>query len=241
MDTKNIEDIRNYWISKSTDELLQIWKENNHEAWSNSVFEAARQILIERGVEIPPQNPAKVVESDKKNYNILDNNENIVVALVPDDPEQLYKHRNQIAAITDKRILFIRYKGISRSFEGSYTIESLDVDDVHEVKYTRRFAIGGLLVGAFLIIIAGVIGYKGLKFELIGPGVIFIPIIAGGAGIALILGVKRRVLTFKTAKTSYKWISSAMSFRETNQLVKRVGDHFRSRGVSTIGFEGVDN
>ena len=51
MDTKHIEDIRKNWISKSTDELLQIWKENNHEAWSSSAFEAARQILTERGVE----------------------------------------------------------------------------------------------------------------------------------------------------------------------------------------------
>jgi hypothetical protein len=186
------------------------------------------------------KNAPEKVESDKKNYNILDNNENIVVALVPDDPEQLYKHRNQIAAITDKRILFIRYEGISRSFEGSYSIESLDVNEVREVKYSRRFAIGGLLVGVFLIILAGVIGYKGLKLELIGPGVIFIPIIAGCAGISLIFGVKRRILTFKTANKRYKWISSPMSFRKSSQLVKRVGDHFRSSGVSTIGFEGID-
>ena len=37
---------------------------------------------------------------------VLDENERVIASLVPDDPEQLYKHKNQIAAITNKRLLF---------------------------------------------------------------------------------------------------------------------------------------
>jgi hypothetical protein len=62
MDAKMVEDIRRNWADKSNDELIQIWKENDHERWSEAAFEAARQILMERGVELPQQYPPKVVK-----------------------------------------------------------------------------------------------------------------------------------------------------------------------------------
>lgn len=61
MDTKMVENIRQNWTDKSSDELIQIWKENDHERWSDSAFEAARRILTERGIAIPAQHPPKGV------------------------------------------------------------------------------------------------------------------------------------------------------------------------------------
>lgn len=55
MDKRMIEDIRQNLASKSTDDLLRIWKENDRERWSDAAFEAVRQILTERGLELPAQ------------------------------------------------------------------------------------------------------------------------------------------------------------------------------------------
>jgi uncharacterized membrane protein YhaH (DUF805 family) len=41
---------------ETTDELLQIWKSNNHSKWSDMSFDMIREILQERSVELPPQN-----------------------------------------------------------------------------------------------------------------------------------------------------------------------------------------
>jgi len=57
MDAKMVEGIRQNLSNKTSDELLQIWKGNDHERWSDSAFEAAKQILTERGIELPPQDP----------------------------------------------------------------------------------------------------------------------------------------------------------------------------------------
>jgi hypothetical protein len=62
MDRKMVEDIRKNWANKSSEELVQIWKENDHERWSDSAFEAVKQILAERVVELPPQNPSKATK-----------------------------------------------------------------------------------------------------------------------------------------------------------------------------------
>ena len=59
MDTKIVEDIRKNLANKTSDELLQIWKENDRERWSEMAFEAAKQILNERGIELPPQDLPK--------------------------------------------------------------------------------------------------------------------------------------------------------------------------------------
>ena len=69
MGTKIIDEIRKNMAGKSTDELLQIWKENNLEVWSEDALEAAKQILIERNVELPVQN-IKAVNLSNNNGEI---------------------------------------------------------------------------------------------------------------------------------------------------------------------------
>jgi|SRR5688572_18025250 len=52
---------------KETDELLDIWQTNNRVEWSDEAFEAIKDILKERGVEIPEQdNPIyEIIEEDE--------------------------------------------------------------------------------------------------------------------------------------------------------------------------------
>jgi hypothetical protein len=44
----------------NTQELLKIWVENNHIAYLDEAFSAIEQILITRGISLPPQNPPTV-------------------------------------------------------------------------------------------------------------------------------------------------------------------------------------
>ena len=41
---------------KETDELIEIWQSNHRFEWSDEAFEVIKEILKERGVEIPEQN-----------------------------------------------------------------------------------------------------------------------------------------------------------------------------------------
>ncbi len=50
-------DIKKSLQEKSTDELVLIWKENKRTRWSDDAFGAVRQILKERSVDLPEQDP----------------------------------------------------------------------------------------------------------------------------------------------------------------------------------------
>lgn len=54
---------------KSTDELLQIWKENDRTEWSDEAYVAIRQVLGERNVSLPAQAAPAVVEDDDNDPN----------------------------------------------------------------------------------------------------------------------------------------------------------------------------
>lgn len=55
MNKKLVEQIRKNMDSKSTDELLKIWRENDKEKYSEAAFEAIKQLLLDRGQILPPQ------------------------------------------------------------------------------------------------------------------------------------------------------------------------------------------
>ncbi len=54
---------------KSSDELLQIWKENDRTEWSDEAYDAIRQILTERGVSLPSQKAAVAVADEEGDPN----------------------------------------------------------------------------------------------------------------------------------------------------------------------------
>lgn len=47
--------IREHLNLKTTDELLEIWQDNDRVEWSEAAFEVIQEILTERGEEIPEQ------------------------------------------------------------------------------------------------------------------------------------------------------------------------------------------
>ncbi len=55
MDDNWIEQVRLTLNQKSTQELRQIWEENDRTAWTEDAFEAIQRILEERGESIEPQ------------------------------------------------------------------------------------------------------------------------------------------------------------------------------------------
>ena len=52
------EPIYNNMNLKETDELLNIWQTNDRVEWTETAFQVVKEILLDRIIEIPPQNPA---------------------------------------------------------------------------------------------------------------------------------------------------------------------------------------
>jgi predicted metal-dependent phosphoesterase TrpH len=65
-----VDEIRKSLADKSDEELLQIWKENDRERWSESAFEAIKLILTKRGINLPSQVEHKA-EPGKEEYRFI--------------------------------------------------------------------------------------------------------------------------------------------------------------------------
>jgi hypothetical protein len=70
MDQILVDQMRDYMSSKSTEELLQIWRENDRTKYEEEAFEAIRQILEERGEKIPSQLPIRKTKPIRKERHI---------------------------------------------------------------------------------------------------------------------------------------------------------------------------
>jgi len=69
MDPKQIDQIKMRFGSKDTAELIEIWKANNREAYSDEAFEAIKLLLGDRSVALPQQSTyVPKEESVKKEY-----------------------------------------------------------------------------------------------------------------------------------------------------------------------------
>jgi hypothetical protein len=74
--------IYNNLNQNTTDELLDIWLKNHRYDWSETAFELIEEILDERGIEIPTQEPAvwtKKTDSKEPWQDIDENSENAPV------------------------------------------------------------------------------------------------------------------------------------------------------------------
>ncbi len=65
MTTKLYDNMR----QKSTEELLQIWTENDRTEWSDEAYAAIRQVLTERNVSLPAQAAVVVEEEEEGDAN----------------------------------------------------------------------------------------------------------------------------------------------------------------------------
>ena len=58
-------EIYNAMIYKDTEELLQIWQENDHVSWHDEVFDVIKEILEAREETLPEQNDAVMHDSQR--------------------------------------------------------------------------------------------------------------------------------------------------------------------------------
>jgi hypothetical protein len=70
MDEILVEQMRDFMGSKSTQELVQICRENDRTKYVEEAFEAIRQILEERGEKVPPQIPVRETQPIRKERKI---------------------------------------------------------------------------------------------------------------------------------------------------------------------------
>ena len=61
MDDMLLEKMHDYMASKSTEELVKIFRENDRTKYPEEAFEAIRQVLEERGEKIPHQLPTRKI------------------------------------------------------------------------------------------------------------------------------------------------------------------------------------
>lgn len=66
-----VKDIHQSMDSNSTEDLIRIWEDNDRSEYSNEAFEAIRQLLVERGQQIPEQPPQKPTIEELKERRTL--------------------------------------------------------------------------------------------------------------------------------------------------------------------------
>lgn len=102
MNEKLIEQIQEKMNSKSTEELLNIWKENNREEYSNEAFVAIQRILTERGESLPAQLKDESAVTKKQTIaicfpnneiKVYENNDNLREEIIRGDVRMDYKAR----------------------------------------------------------------------------------------------------------------------------------------------------
>jgi hypothetical protein len=64
MDQELREQIRGNFEERESEELLELWRENDRDEYSAQAFEVVREILIERGVELPEQEAGRTTKTE---------------------------------------------------------------------------------------------------------------------------------------------------------------------------------
>jgi len=143
MDPTLVENMRNFFEPKSTGELVQIWRENDRTKYVEEAFEAIRQILEERGEEIPPQLPIKEEKPARKPREIKR------------EPEGFFSFRMLISPIVIKIIYVLGLLGLTIGgivmIKMGLDVMSLSAEKLNifgiEVSYNEQILIGiGLIV-----------------------------------------------------------------------------------------------
>ena len=62
--------LRALWEGRSTEDLLEVWKQNNRHEWTDEVFEVISQILLDRLGTVPPQDGTPVSTPSKPTHPV---------------------------------------------------------------------------------------------------------------------------------------------------------------------------
>jgi len=157
--------------------------------------------------------------------------ESIVAELV--SPDKFIKHRNQVAYVTDQRLVFLKKKTIG----AYYTIEYIPFSLCTQVSYKKTFAIGPMIGGAFLAAVGLMVLFFALTGELRSSGAVVYGVPLIGLGGMLVFGVKRHSLLFHCGERTLKWVSSPGGFKERLPLLREVRDYVFRRGILVTDFE----
>jgi hypothetical protein len=77
---------------RETDDLLEIWKENDRVEWSNETFEVIEEILKNRRVEIPQQDePIREYNDEKDEVENYDFSDEELKIIEDENPPEFYK------------------------------------------------------------------------------------------------------------------------------------------------------
>jgi tetratricopeptide (TPR) repeat protein len=93
--------IRNNLVSKETDELLDIWQNEDVDDWDEEVFEIAKEILLERLGYVPPQSIQKQVAQVLSNVDRYLETGELIKAL--DECERAIKMNPELAIAYNQR------------------------------------------------------------------------------------------------------------------------------------------
>ena len=100
------EQIHENMALKETGELLEVWRGNDHVEWSDEAFEVIKQILEERGADIPEQNePVYEHKEDEKNVEDYDFSDEELRIINDENPPDFYDPFDVL--LTTKRIDWI--------------------------------------------------------------------------------------------------------------------------------------
>lgn len=156
--------------------------------------------------------------------------ESIVAELV--SPAEFIKHRNQVAYVTDRRLIFLKKKTIG----AYYTIEDISLSLCTQVSYKKTFAIGAMIGGAFLAAVGLMVLFFTLTGELRSFGAVVYGVPLIGLGGALVFGVKRHAILFHCGGRTLKWVSSPGDFKKRLPLLREVRDYLFRRGILVTDF-----
>ncbi|MCP3962234.1 MAG: hypothetical protein GY719_30705 [bacterium] len=160
----------------------------------------------------------------------LEDGENIEVRLV--SSASYTSHANQVAAITNKRFLYIKRKEFSKH---PYALECFPADAWSGLRYRASLALVAMFAGVIMVVFGFLVFYFRTTGELeggVGIGLALLMIISGGA---LALGVRRHKLQFTVGDRTLRWRSRAMTFRGTLAAVRQTIDLAKELGIPVTG------
>lgn len=157
--------IHNELNLRETEDLLEIWRGNDHVAWSEEAFEVIREILSQRGVDIPQQaEPICEYENDEAGEDDEDFDEEELAILDDENPPVFYEPfevlrlTKQLDRMVRAMIVFIIAYNIlnfstSRDLARNFLIYFVDPDSVIIYLWGALIALLNAIIGVIIIYI----------------------------------------------------------------------------------------
>jgi len=160
-------------------------------------------------------------------YNtVFAEGEEIISALVPDKPGLLWRHKNQVAVVTNLRLIYVADAAITAMQEIPYTTGSVNIHQLRSVRHTTRTASAAMLLGIVLLVVGIGIAFGGITKRLTAYDALKGTLVTLFAGCELIFGTKRRVLIFDTNAGVFEWVSDPLRYRATQSLAESTCAYF---------------